>query len=294
MPYKLKVWSNGCVFRTPISGKTALHIKKGKIGLVTWFRSPALLSKPKDWSDNIDVCGFAFLSTASEYTPPDDLLAFLQAGPPPVYVGFGSIVVDNPHALSKIIRGAIQKSGQRAIISKGWGGLGTDGLDNQEEIFLLGNCPHDWLFQYVSCVVHHGGAGTTATGLKFGRPTVVVPFFGDQPFWGGIIAREGVGPSPIPYKNLTMDKLANAISEALKPSSRQKAHEVSEIIQRETGVENAISSFHRHLPYERMRCTLCPSRSAVWYLEESKLTLSAFATTVLVEAGLLDPHIIKL
>ncbi|KAJ6104643.1 hypothetical protein N7523_010963 [Penicillium sp. IBT 18751x] len=256
--------------------------------------SPALLSKPKDWPDNIDVCGFTFLSSASDYEPPEDLLAFLKAGPPPVYVGFGSIVVDNPQALSKIIRGAIQKAGQRAIISKGWGGLGTDGLDIHEGTFLLGNCPHDWLFQHVSCVVHHGGAGTTATGLKFGRPTVIVPFFGDQPFWGDIIARDGVGPSPIPYKDLTVDKLADAILEALKPASKQKAHEISQIIQRESGVQNAVSSFHRHLPYERMRCALCPSRPAVWCLEEPKIALSAFATTVLVEAELLDPRALKL
>lgn len=202
--------------------------------------------------------------------------------------------MDNPQALSKIIGGAIHKCGQRAIISKGWGGLGTDGLDIQEDIFLLGNCPHDWLFQYVSCVVHHGGAGTTATGLKFGRPTVVVPFFGDQPFWGGIISRDGVGPSPIPYKDLTVDKLANAILEALKPSSKQKALEVSEIIQRESGAENAVSSFHRNLPCELMRCAVCPSRPAVWCLYKSKLALSAFATTVLVEAELIDPHAIKL
>lgn len=202
--------------------------------------------------------------------------------------------MDNPQALSKTIFGAIQKTGQRAIISKGWGGLGADGLDIQEGTFLLGNCPHDWLFKHVSCVVHHGGAGTIATGLKFGCPTVVVPFFGDQPFWGAIIARVGVGPCPIPYKDLTVDKLADAIWEALKPSIRQKAHEISEIIQRESGVENAVSSFHRHLHYEQMRCSLCPSRPAVWWTKGSKLALSAFATTVLVEAGLLDPHNIKL
>jgi hypothetical protein len=91
-----------------------------------------------------------------------------------------------------------------------------------------------------------------------------------------------------------VDKLADAISEALKPSSKQKAHEVSEIIQRELGVENAISSFHRHLPYERMRCALCPSRPAVCCLDECELALSAFATIVLVKAGFIDPHVIEL
>lgn len=253
-----------------------------------------MLRKPEDWSDNIDVCGFTFLSSASDYTPPDDLLAFLRAGPSPVYVGFGSIVVDNPHALCQIICGALRKTGQRAIISKGWGGLGGDGLDIEEGNFLLGNCPHDWLFPHVSCVVHHGGAGTTATGLKFGCPTVVVPFFGDQPFWGAIVARDGVGPPPIPYKELTVDKLADAILRALNPSSRTKAREISENLQHESGALNAVSSFHRHLHYERMTCTLCPSRPGVWWVKSSKLCLSAFATTVLVQAGLLDPHDIKL
>lgn len=112
-------------------------------------------------------------------------------------------------------------------------------------------------------------------------------------FLGGHNRTRRCSPSPIPYKDLFVDKLADAISEALKPSSKQKVHEVSEIIQRESGVENAISNFHRHLPYERMRCALCPSRPAVGCLDESKLALSAFATTVLVKAGLIDPHVIS-
>jgi UDP:flavonoid glycosyltransferase YjiC (YdhE family) len=196
--------------------------------------------------------------------------------------------------LSKIIRGAIRKTGQRAIISKGWGGLGEDELDTQDGNFLLGNCPHDWLFPQVSCVVHHGGAGTTAAGLKFGRPTVVVPFFGDQPFWGSIVYRDRLGPSPIPYKDLTVDKLADAILEAQNPSQRQNAEEISKILQQESGDRNAVSSFLRHLYYERMRCALCPFRPAVWWVKSSKLPLSGFAATVLVEAGLLNPHNLKL
>jgi UDP:flavonoid glycosyltransferase YjiC (YdhE family) len=258
------------------------------------FRSPALLPKPRDWSSDIDVCGFTFLSSASNYTPPEDLLAFLRAGSPPVYVGFGSIVVEDPQKLSLIVFEAIQKTGQRAIISKGWGGLGASEVDVPENIFLLDSCPHDWLFRHVSCVVHHGGAGTTAAGLKLGCPTVIVPFFGDQPFWGSIVARRGVGPSPIPYRELTADRLADAILVALEPSSRQKAHEISEVIQQESGTNAAVSSFHGNLQNARIRCALCPSRAAVWWLKDSEVPLSAFAMTVLAEAGLMKVRHVEL
>jgi sterol 3beta-glucosyltransferase len=105
----------------------------------------------------------------------------LEAGPPPVYIGFGSIVVDNPDKLTELIFEAVKKAGVRAIVSKGWGGIG--GVDPPEGILLLGNCPHDWLFPKMAAVVHHGGAGTTAIGVACGKPTVVVPFFGDQSFW---------------------------------------------------------------------------------------------------------------
>lgn len=105
--------------------------------------------------------------------------AFLRGGPPPVYIGFGSIVVDDPNAMTRIIFNAIELSGVRALESKGWGGLGADEIGLPENVFMLGNIPHNWLFEQVSCVVHHGGVGTTAAGIKTGKPTLVVPFFGD-------------------------------------------------------------------------------------------------------------------
>lgn len=114
---------------------------------------------------------------ASSFTPGPDLQDFLNAGPPPVYIGFGSIVVDDPDGMTKLIFEAVKKSGQRALVSKGWGGFGAD--DIPDGIFMLGNVPHDWLFKRVSCVVHHGGAGTMAAGIALGKPTCIVPFFGD-------------------------------------------------------------------------------------------------------------------
>lgn len=110
------------------------------------------------------------------YTPPLDLERFLKAGPPPIYIGFGSIVIDDPASLSRMILEAVCITGARALISRGWSKL--DGPESSDVMFL-GDCPHEWLFQHVKAVVHHGGAGTTACGLLNGRPTTIVPFFGE-------------------------------------------------------------------------------------------------------------------
>lgn len=223
-----------------------------------------------------------------------ELAAFLAAGSPPVYIGFGSIVVDDPNSLTKIIFEAVKRTGVRALVSKGWGGLGADALGVPEDVFMLGNVPHDWLFQHVSCVVHHGGAGTTAAGISLGRPTVVVPFFGDQPFWGAMVARAGAGPVPIPYKDLTADTLSHALEEALKPATLDKARQLGMRISKEKGSEVGGKSFHDHLDVDNLRCSLAPSRNAVWRVKRTKTRLSALAATVLANEGLLDFADLKL
>ncbi|KAL1387049.1 hypothetical protein HDK64DRAFT_309589 [Phyllosticta capitalensis] len=260
----------------------------------TYCWSPALIPKPKDWGHHISVAGFFFLSLASNYTPDPDLAAFLDAGPPPVYIGFGSIVVDDPNAMTTMIFEAIKKLGIRALVSKGWGGLGADELGIPEGVFMLGNVPHDWLFKRVSCVVHHGGAGTTAAGIACGKPTVVVPFFGDQPFWGAMVAKAGAGPLPVPYKHLTADKLAESIQEALKPSSKDRAEELAAKISRERGCDVGASRFHQHLDVESLRCSILPNRVAVWRLRKTQVRLSALAAVVLANEGVITFADLKL
>lgn len=276
--------SNTC-FRAALFGPELLNRSS---------RSPALIPKPKDWGPHISVSGFFFLPLAENYTPAADLAAFLEAGPPPVYIGFGSIVVDDPDAMTKLIFEAVKMTGQRALVSKGWGGLGADSLGIPEGVFMLGNVPHDWLFKHVSCVVHHGGAGTTAAGIALGKPTVVVPFFGDQPFWGAMIAKAGAGPLPIPYKHLTAEKLASAIGEALKPAALERAQELGERIGTENGSNTGAQSFHAALKVDTLRCSLAPSRAAVWRVKRTDLRLSAFAAGVLGNEGLLDFNDLKL
>ena len=260
----------------------------------TYCWSPALIPKPKDWGPHISISGFYFLNLASNYTPAPDFKAFLDAGPPPVYIGFGSIVLDDPDAMTELIFETVRKTGQRVLLSKGWGGMGADRLRIPDSVFMLGNVPHDWLFKHVSCVVHHGGAGTTAAGITAGRPTVVVPFFGDQPFWGAMVARADAGPDPIPHKQLTADKLADAINFCLEPKSLEHAKELASKIAAERGSDTGAQSFHQYLEVDRLRCTLVPSRPAAWRIKRTQVRLSAFAACTLANANLLDFHDLKL
>lgn len=260
----------------------------------TVLRSPALIPKPKDWGSHIALSGFYFLSLASHFKPDNELETFLNAGDMPIYIGFGSIVVDDPDKMTELVFDAVKKSGQRALISKGWGGLGAGSLERPEGIFLVGNVPHDWLFRRVTCVIHHGGAGTTAAGIALGKPTVVVPFFGDQPFWGAMVAKAGAGPMPIPHKQLTSDNLATAIKEALKPEVLQKAQKLGASISSERGADAGAQSFHDKLNVDSLRCTVAPTRAAVWRVKRTNIRLSAFAAAVLGNEGLIDSERLKL
>jgi UDP:flavonoid glycosyltransferase YjiC (YdhE family) len=260
----------------------------------TYCWSPALIAKPKDWGANISISGFFFLDLATNYTPEPDLKAFLDAGPPPVYIGFGSIVLDDPNAMTQLLFEAVKMTGQRALVSKGWGGMGADELGKPDDVFMLGNVPHDWLFKQVSCVVHHGGAGTTAAGITAGRPTLVVPFFGDQQFWGSMVARAGAGPDPIPHKQLTAENLAAGIKKCLEPQTLDRAHELAAKIATENGSQLGAQSFHQFLEVDKLRCSLAPSRPAVWRIKRSEARLSAMAACALAQEGLLDFNDLKL
>lgn len=258
------------------------------------YRSPVLIPKPKDWGKHIEISGFFFLSLASSYAPPPELESFLQAGPPPVYIGFGSIVVDDPDALTQKVFEAIRLAKVRAVISKGWGGIGGSLIETLPNVFMLENCPHDWLFPRVSCVVHHGGAGTTAAGLAASKPTVVVPFFGDQPFWGEMVARLGAGPRAIPAKLLRASSLAAAITAALQPVALENARILGRILGKERGAENGMKSFLNRLPLGIMGCSVMPHRAAAWQIRQTDTRLSVLAATVLRKEKLLDFHVLKL
>ncbi|KAI8314202.1 Sterol 3-beta-glucosyltransferase UGT80B1 [Colletotrichum sp. SAR11_240] len=211
-----------------------------------------------DWGSHINISGFFFRDPAP-YTPDPDLEAFLRAGPLPIYVGFGSIVVGGIEGLMTMVLSAIKATGVRAIISRGWSNLTGE---ESSDVFYVGDCPHEWLFQQVAAVVHHGGAGTTACGLRYGKPTTIVPFFGDQPFWGAVIAKAGAGPDPIPYRSLTSQKLIHAIQYCLSADAVTAARQLAESMEKENGVQSAADSFHKHLPQPKMQCDFFPDQPA--------------------------------
>jgi len=202
--------------------------------------SPSVIPPPPDWGDHIHVTGYWFLDPATDWTPPSALVEFLQAGSPPVYVGFGSMSSRKPEETADIILEALARSQQRAIMLSGWGGLRL--ANPPDTVFVLGSVPFSWLFPRVAAVVHHGGAGTTSAGLRAGVPSIVVPFFGDQIFWGQRVVELGVGPKPVPRKRLTVERLAQAIQEALTDQTmRQRAVNLGSVIQSEDGVARAVA-----------------------------------------------------
>ena len=171
--------------------------------------SPSVIPKPDDWGAAVHVTGYWFLDPPAEWQPPEALLAFLQAGPPPVFVGFGSMSTGDPQATAGLILEALRLAGQRGVLLSGWEGMHSDRLP--ETVYTLDAIPFAWLFPRMAAVVHHGGAGTTAAGLRAGVPSIITPFFADQPYWGRRVAELGVGPQPIPRKKLTAPRLAEAI-----------------------------------------------------------------------------------
>jgi sterol 3beta-glucosyltransferase len=192
----------------------------------------------QDWPEHVHHTGYWFLDEEAGWTPPADLLDFLRNGPPPVYVGFGS-VGDAAQAArtTDLVLAALKRAGQRGILATGWDGMSK--LENlPEEFFILESAPHSWLFPRMAAVVHHGGAGTTAAGLRAGVPSIIIPHSNDQFAWGRRVHELGVG-SNIRRKNLTAEKLSDAITFALAEEIKETAKDLGRKIQSENGAEAA-------------------------------------------------------
>jgi sterol 3beta-glucosyltransferase len=200
--------------------------------------SSSVIPQPSDWK-NTQVTGYWFLDEAADWIPPRALLDFLEGGTPPVYIGFGSMGSRKPKETADLVLAALDRTGQRGILLSGWGGLTQENLP--DTVCIVDSVPHSWLFPRVAAVVHHGGAGTTAAGLRAGVPSIVIPFFGDQLFWGHRVEKLGVGTAPIPRKQLTVERLAQAIHRAVTDSVMlQSAVNLGAKIQVEDGIANAV------------------------------------------------------
>ena len=205
--------------------------------------SAHVVPKPADWDDRDRVTGYWFQDAASDREPTGELRDFLDAGPPPVYVGFGSMPAADAGAMTRVVLEALERTGQRGVLATVWGGLEKTVVP--DTVFMLETARHDWLFPRCSAVVHHGGAGTTHEGLRWGRPTVICPFGVDQPFWGRRVAALGAGPDPLPRKSLTADRLAAALAATREHALITRAEDVGAAIRTEGGAADAAKAIER-------------------------------------------------
>lgn len=206
--------------------------------------SPHVVPPPADYPDSAHITGYWFPENDSdEWTPPPALREFLEAGPA-IYIGFGSMGFGKPSAeRSKTVLEAVRHAGVRAVVAKGWGGL--DDISDPR-IHVIDEAPHRWLFPRVAAVVHHGGAGTTAAGLRAGRPSLICPVLGDQPFWGSRVHALGAGPRPLPLRRATAATLAVGIDELVSTESyADSAETLAQCISGDDGTGEAVRVLER-------------------------------------------------
>ena len=197
--------------------------------------SEAVVPRPPDWPERFAITGY-WRRSVRDFRPPPELTAFLEAGGPVVYVGFGSMRPPDPGAFFTEVRKALKLVGVRAVLARGWAGAPVEAGD---DLFVLDEVPHAWLFPRVAAAVHHGGAGTSAAVFSSGVPGVWVPFIADQFFWAERARALGVAPAPVPARRLDAQALAAAIRAALKPGPRAAARALAERLSKEDGAARA-------------------------------------------------------
>ena len=230
----------------PLSRRNPFASFLGKGTPFLYGYSPSVIPRPSDWDDHLAVCGYWFLDHQEGWKAPQGLREFIEAGPPPFYIGFGSMASGDPKATAGIVLEALARCGQRAVLAAGWGGLHADDLP--DTVFPVGFVPHGWLFPRMGGIIHHGGAGTTATALRAGVPQAVVPFFADQFFWGKRIAELGLGPRPLAKRHLAVEPLADRMR--LLVGDRENARRsaaMAAAIAAEDGIGKAVSVVERYM-----------------------------------------------
>lgn len=205
--------------------------------------SPSLLPPPADWPANARLCGQWVPPGGERHAPSADLLRFLAAGAAPIYVGFGSMTgIDMPRMLEAVTRAL---DGRRAVFWPGWNGMGNAELP--ENVLRIDATPHDWLFPRMAAVLHHGGSGTTHSAARSGKPSIVMPFAGDQPFWAGRLCRLGVAPPALSTARPDPGALAAAFDFVAREPVVARAAELGRRIAGEDGLATAVQAIEELL-----------------------------------------------
>lgn len=229
----------------PFPKKSLFAALPEHVQLILFGYSPLLVPKPQDWGESTHVTGFWTLDHPKAWQPEPELVRFLRAGPPPVYIGFGSMSSGRPAETLDLVCEALALARQRGVvlIEKGF----VPDQRFSEQIYITTGVPHDWLFPQMSAIVHHGGAGSTAASLNAGVPTIVVPYLSDQCFWGYRIAALGTGPKPLSRDRLAVRRLAETLTSVLENQAmRQRAVEVGTQLRAEHGVTRAVEAFNKY------------------------------------------------
>ncbi|KAM0551211.1 hypothetical protein ACHAPJ_008555 [Fusarium lateritium] len=244
-----------------------------------------LLPKPADWDEDHDIAGFAF-TEEKPYTPSDALVKFLEAGVEPVYVGFGSMSFPNSDQVLEAVFDGIKATGRRTIYANGWSGTDADTIQ-RDDVFVVDEISHYWLFPKIAAVVIHMGAGTFSTALKLGKPVVMIPIAGDQPFWSHRVWKAGCGPEPIPLDGVTSDLVTTRLQEALSSEISTKVKDMADHLSKEelgqvAFARSALKTFEKVYANTGC-CDLLPDRTAVWQHKLTKSKLSAMAASILMD-----------
>jgi UDP:flavonoid glycosyltransferase YjiC (YdhE family) len=222
---------------------TDSYLKAVKDIPVVFGYSEHVVPRPRGWGDHLQVSGYWFLDD-DDWTPPAGLQTFIEDGPAPVYIGFGSMSSSDPQQLFELIRSALHISGQRAVLAGGWGGV----AGVSERLYALDSAPHNWLFPRMAGVVHHGGAGTTAAGVRAGVPSLLIPHLGDQPYWSRRLYELGVSPPPIKRRKLTAERLAGGLTRLVADRRiHNNAARLGDHVRDEDGVSVAVDWINRWL-----------------------------------------------
>ncbi|MFG3507100.1 glycosyltransferase [Streptomyces sp. NPDC047821] len=255
------------------------HVPLGDIRPVFHGFGPLVVPRPGGWPAQAEVWGYWWPARPNGWQPSAELVDFLEAGPPPVFIGFGSMAPGHGERLSELVAAAVRQAGARqagvrAVVQAGWAELSGWG----DDVLAIGDVPHDWLFPRTAAVVHHAGASTTGAGLRVGVPAVAVPVMADQPFWASRLYELGVAPRPVLFQDLTAEALRDAITVCLsEPAHRRRAAELAHRITAENGAAAVLTHIGsedarqmRGMLHHRAAVTGRPMRSAAFGAAETR------------------------
>ncbi|CAO1601118.1 hypothetical protein XANCAGTX0491_004782 [Xanthoria calcicola] len=272
----------------PVSWTWALYdsFRMGIPHICLW--SPSLLPRPSDWDSNVEIAGYTW-GHEPTFVPPTLLEKFLETNQPVVAVSFGSASAPDAANLMSIIFEATAMARVRAVICLGGSKLGA--LQVPNHVYLTGQVPHGWLLPRVQGFIHHGGAGHTAVGLKYGIPMLVIPFFLDQNFWAAKIHQLQLGPAALDHRTLTSQKLASELQDLLSHTYRRRSSDMAYRIQSEQdGAEVAAATVARLQASAAKTtgfCNILPDLKATWKDKDSGLHLSGAAAACLVSRSVM-------